>query len=495
MQLETAKLPGSQLDLTFKLDAQDVKRAFDKVYSELAQQGSVPGFRPGKAPASIIKRRYKPELLRDMFWMKAVETFVEPELEKEELQVIGDPEFPKFDEIELAEDQGVEFNIKVTVRPEPVLPEYAGMKLYRIEPAVTDEQVAEVIEQMRNTAAKEVAVEGRDTVEDGDLVQAEVSITLEGAEEPLHTSTQPFEIGSGRYQPALDQEMLGHKVGETIEVQHEYPEDLQDETLAGKKGTIRATIQELKQRILPELDDEFAKSQGEYEGLDDLRAKMREQMENDAARHSKQTLENDALSAVVKDTEVDLPLTLVDQIARRGYQSFIQDLQQEGLSLEDFKEIAKVDEETLQRNEHVRAQIALKVDLVLDAVGTAENIEVADSDIDDEIREFAVENKLEEDFLRNALDLQEGFREQLEDRARRRLIVQALINKADIEDVSSERYEEIRQQERQEAEAKAEAEVAEAAVAEVAAAAADVETASGEDEAAAETPAEEEASE
>ncbi|MHB8995826.1 MAG: trigger factor [Armatimonadota bacterium] len=492
MQLQTDKLPGSQLDLKFSLSKEDVQQAFNKVYTELAQGGSVPGFRPGKAPASLIKRRFKPEMLRDMFWMKAVETFVEPELQKEELEVIGDPDFPDFSEIEVSEDAGVDFAIKVTVRPVPELPDYSGNKLYRIDATVSDEKVAEVIEGMRSAAAKEVAVEDRETVEDGDLVEAEVSVSLEGEEEPKHTSTQTFEIGSGRYTPAIDQEMLGKKIGDVVEVANDYPEDHPDEELRGQKGTIKATIKSLKIKVLPELDDEFAKAQGEYENLEDLQAKMREKLEKDAATESRQTLENDALSAVVKDTKIDMPNSLVDSVARRGYQSFLQDLKSEGLSIDQFKEIANVDEQTLQANEWVRASITLKVELTLDAIAKAEGIEVDEAAMDEEVTAFAAENNLEESFIKQTLEIQEDFREQLENRAQRRLTLAALMAKAEIEDVTRERYDEIKAEEKKAEEEKAAAIKAEAEAA-AAAAAAEAEKLdeAPAEEAAAEAPAEE----
>lgn len=483
MQLLTDKLPGSQLDLKFSLDKDDVQKAFSKVFSELAKGGAVPGFRPGKAPAALIRRRFKPEMLRDMFWMKAVETFVEPEFEKEDLDIIGDPEFPDFSEIEVSEDAGVDFTIKVTVRPVPELPEYAGNKLHRIATTVDDEKVAEVIEQMREAAGKEVAVEGRETVEDKDIVEAEVSVSIEGEEEPRHASTQKFEIGSGRYTPAIDQEMLGKKIGDSVEVPNDYPEDHPDEELAGQKGTIKATIQSIQTKVLPELNDEFAQVQGEYADLADLQAKMREKLEKDAATESRQTLENDALSAVVKDTKIDMPDSLVDSVARRGFQSFVQDLKTEGLSLEQFKEIANVDETMLQMNERIRAGITLKVELTLEAVGKAEGIEVGEAALDEEVAQFALENNLEETFIRTSLELQEDFREQLESRATRRLTLQALIDKAEIEDVTRERYNEIKEEARQaeEEKAKAQAEAAaaaaEAAVEAAAAAAAELEQA------------------
>jgi trigger factor len=457
LQLQTVQLPGSQLDLTFKLDDSDVRRAFDKVYGELAQQSAIPGFRPGRAPAAVIKRRFKPEILRDMFWMKAVETFVEPELEKEELKVIGQPDFPDFQEIEVVEGEPIEFSLKVTVRPEPELPDYKGLQLYRLPAEVTDEQVAKVLDQMRQSAAKEKPVSDR-AVQGGDIVAAELKVTLAGQDEPVHESSQQFEVGSGRYTPAIDEALIGHSLDETVTLEHQYPEDHDDEELAGQQATLSATIEEIRERILPALDDEFAQSQGEYESLAQLQGELRERLAKEATQRSRESLENDALAAVVRDTKVDLPVVLVDDLARRGFESFAEELQSNGMSVEEFAEIADADVDTLQANERLRAEMALKVQLVLGAIAEAEGVEVDEAALEEEIGLFAAEAKVDEDFVRNALDLQEDLRERLEDRATRRLTIAKLLQTAQIEDVTQERYDEIKEQEREAARARAEAE-------------------------------------
>ncbi|MEN6402166.1 MAG: trigger factor [Armatimonadia bacterium] len=474
LELSTSKLPGSRLDMTFKFDAQDVQATFSKVYNEFARDAASPGFRPGKAPASVIKRRYKPEIIRSAFWMKAVETYVQPELDKEELQVIDEPEFPEMDELEVVEGQPVELNIKVTVRPEPALPSYEGLKLYRKDATVTDEQVAGVLEQMREAAGKVVPVEDREVVEKGDIVEAEVKMVMEGEEEPEKGSDQEIEVGSGRYQPAIDEAMIGHKAGETVELPREFAEDDENEELRGKKGVIKATIKTIKQKILPELDDEFAKSQGDYESLEDLQTKTREDLEKKNVEESNKALENDALGAVVRDTEIDMPETLVKRMARSNLGGLVQELQQSGMSLQDFMQIVGVDQETLEQREMVRAEMAVKVELVLDALTKAEGIEIGDDEIAEEVTLFAAENNLETDFVQQSLELREDFQDQLKTRAERRLTLAALIAKADIEDVSRERYDEIKEEERKAAEekAKAEEEAAAAAAAEEAAKAA-----------------------
>ncbi len=455
MQIQTAKLPGSQMDITFQLDSQDVQRAFNKAYQELGSQ-PVPGFRPGHVPPAVIRRRFKPEVLREMFWLKAIETFVEPELEKEEWQIIGRPEMPEFEELEVQEGQGVEFTIKVTVKPQPELPDYKNLKLYRVPPVVTEEQIDEVLEQMRQAAAKEKPVKDR-PVQAGDLVSGELKITLAGQEEPIHESSQTLEVGSGRYTPAIDEALLGHHLDETITLEHEYPEDYEEPELAGQKATLTMTIEEIRERQLPALDDEFARSQGDYEDLAALRAAIRERLQQEAEKRCQENLENDALAAILADTKIDLPEILVEELAQRNFESFVEELQENGMSLQEFAQIAQTDVESLQQNARVRAEIALKVQFILEAIARAEDVTVSEEDIEQELALFAQEANVEESFVRQALEVQPNFRERLEDRALRRLAIQKIIESAVIEDVSEEQYQQIKEEQRKAAQEKAEA--------------------------------------
>jgi trigger factor len=453
LQLQTVKQPGSQLDLTFVLEAADVARAFDKVFGELAQQGNIPGFRPGKAPAALLRRRFKPEMVRDMAWMRIMEDFVEPELQKDELQLVGEPEFPDLEAIELVEGEGVEFTLRIAVRPTPELPELTELKLHRIVPEVTDDDVAAELERIRETFGEEQPVEDRTEVAKGDLVEAQVQLVMDGDDEPASPTEQTLEIGSGRYNPPVDEDLVGHGVGETVDVAVDYPDDFENEELAGRKGTLKVEIVALKTRVLPELDDEFAREKNDYADLAEMKVRVREDLEKKAATQSRQTLENAALGAVVQGTTMELPEVLIDQLGRRSLQSYTQNLEKEGLSLESFMEITGVDEETLLQNERSRAEMGLRVDFVLEALEKAQSIEVSEADIEAEMELFAAENSLEMDFLRNALELQEGFREQLEGRAKRRLTIASVIEQAQVEDVTAEQYREIKEAERQAREA------------------------------------------
>lgn len=455
MQIQTTKLPGSQMDLTFQLDSQDVQRAFDKVYQELGNQ-PVPGFRPGHVPPAVIRRRFKPEVLREVFWLKAIETFVEPELEKEEWQIIGRPEMPEFEGLEVQEGQGVEFTIKVTVKPQPELPDYKSLKLYRVPPVVTEEQIEEVLEQMRQAAAKEKPVKDR-PVQAGDIVSGELKITLAGQEEPIHESSQTLEVGSGRYTPAIDEALLGHQLDETVSLEYEYPEDYEEPELAGQKATITMTIEEIRERQLPPLDDDFARSQGDYENLAALRAAVRERLTQEAEKRSQENLENDALAAILAETKIDLPEILVEELAQRNFESFVEELQANGMSLQEFAQIAQTDAESLQQNARARAELALKVQFILEAIARAEDVKVSEEDIEQELALFAQEANVEENFARQALELQPEFRERLAERAQRRLTIQKILETAVIEDVSEEKYRQIKEQQRQAAQEKAEA--------------------------------------
>jgi len=255
--------------------------------------------------------------------------------------------------------------------------------------------------------------------------------------------------------------MVGKKIGDTVNVEHTYPDDYDDADLAGKQVAICATIDQIMERRLPDLDDEFAKSQGDFESLVVLREVISEQLARQLEDRARQEVENNALTAILAGTQVDLPESLVDQIAAGGFDRFQQRLEAEGLSLEAFTEIAQVSEDDVRANERVRAEAALKLELTLAEIGRLEDMELTDDDLEAEIKRFAAVVGADEGFVRQALGVQDGLEEELRERALRNKIVGFIVDNSEVEEVAREDYEEIKQREREKLEERAKA-VAEA---------------------------------
>lgn len=462
MEVHKTQLPGSRLEMKLQLSAQEVDSAYGKVFGELSDQGGIPGFRPGRAPAKIIRRRYDEEMLQEMVWVRILEENYPKLLEQEDIEPIEDPQFPELDTVPLAEGSPLEFVFTLTVRPQPTIKQYKGLKVIKPSAEVTDEDVDRQLKEFCEAAATEVEVE-RDVVAEGDVVTATLKVLSEGDDEPLSKGEQEFVIGSGSYDPPMDQQMLGKSVGETVSVQHQYPDDYEDDPeLAGKQVTIEAAIDRLRERQVPELTDELVKAQtdGEFETVEQLRESVRDSIARQLDQQSRDELENNALAAILAGTEVDLPERLIATAAAESYERFQDDLQREGLSLEAFMDIAQVDEESIQQNERARAAMMLKLNLALDEIRRLEQIEVQEEDMEAQIAEFAESTGNDVAFVRNFLEVQEGVLEQIRERALRGKIVKFIVDSCEVEEIPRDGYEEAKRQEREKLQEQAEAEEA-----------------------------------
>ncbi len=446
MEVTKTALPGSKLELRLQMSAADVESAYAKVYKELADQGGIPGFRRGKAPAKVIRRRVGEEPVREMAWMRLLEDHYPTMLEAEDIQPLTDPVFPDLEDLPLAEGQPLEFTISLVVRPVPAIKQYKGFRLLRPSTDVTDEQLSEALERLRETAA-ELSEPDRDVVAEGDAVTASFSVVPEGEEPDGEPTEQEFIIGSGDYEPAIDMAMVGKKVGDVVTMEHEYAEDYRSRLVAGKKVTVTATIESIMQRTLPELNDEFAAQQGDFETLDALKDTLREQLARQLQADAEREVEQNALGAVMANTTIDLPEAVVERLAETGFGEFSVSLERDGLDLETFTEIAQISEEDIRENQRLRAEALMKFHFTLSHIQREEKIEATDDDLEAEIVRFADGSDTEADFVRQAMEVQEELREQFRERAMRNKVIALIVDSSEIVDIPHADYEQAKQAE------------------------------------------------
>lgn len=453
MEVTKKQLPGSELEVQVQLEAGEVDGAYDRIYQEISDQGGIPGFRPGHVPPVIIRRRVDEEQLQEMAWMRLVEDHYPNILEEHDIEPLDDPTFPDLEDIDLEEGEPLEFTFNVLVQPVPDIEQYKGIEVIKPGVEITGEDIDNAIEEMRQSAAEEVKPD-RDTVEKGDLVTVDLQVQLDDADEPLSQAEQEFEIGSGRYDPPIDEKLVGRIVGQTVEIDHEYPDDYDDEELAGKKATITVKIKELRERLVPDLDDDFAQEEG-FEDLEDLKETVREQVQGNLERRAREEAEHSALANILAGTTIDLPDRLVEQAASSSFENFQAELQREGLDMESFTEITGASEEEVRENERVRARAALKLNFVLSEIQQREELEVEDDDLDAEIERFAASTGSDADFVRQALELQDGLEDQLRERALRTKILDFILDHAEVQEIPRDEWEEAKEAERKRLEAKA----------------------------------------
>jgi len=511
VDVDVRELGNSRVALHVKLSADEVSGAFDRTYQQLSDRGGIKGFRPGKVPRKILERYYDADAIRAATYEALVQDRLEEAMELENLRPIDQVEIevgapPEEDEIlaekikggltdeeateseeaeepaeteeadeeepheeiPLQEGEPFEFYSVFTAYPRPSLPDLSDLKLRKPVAEVTDEDVEEQIERLRRINAEEVEVD-REEIADGDVVVAKLKVVVEGEDpDEVNATEQEIIVGERDYLGDIDEKLIGHKAGDVVEAEFTYQEDHPDEELAGKSARIIAEIESFSARELPELTDEFAQSLGDYKDLEDLRSSIRQQLERRAEEKAQEELRAQVTRRILEGTEVELPEEFVEQAAERSLEDLRSELQQMGMSIDEFAEATGQDEEELRSNQRARAESGLKLHFAIEALAREREIEVTDEDVAVELRRIAEESGGDMEFVQQAAMLQPNFAEEVQDRAMRRKLFEDLIASAEIEEVPADQYaQEAAEREASEPEP-AEAEPAGEAVEEVA---------------------------
>ncbi len=441
MNLRTEDLPNCELKLTLSLDATDVNASFDKIYKDLNQSGQVHGFRPGKVPKILLRRHFGPDRIRDMAWYELLQQHLEEPLK--DLDLVSPPDFPDPEESGLIEDQPLELTVTAFVGRRVTLGDMAGLPIFRPPMEASDERVAEVLEQLRETHAAEVKPEGRDAVAVGDAVDLEVVVTLEGDEEPSDEMEQTVIAGKGTYFPPIHEKLAGHLVGQTVEMEVTYPEDYQDPLLAGEAAKVVAKITGFRQRILPELDDELARKVDpeKLQTFDDLRAEVKRQLDKERAEYARQELELQVSRGLLARSRVEVAEAMVESLAHRQSRDLLEELGEYGLDLEHFQDIAGMSAEDFRASQRRRARNLLRLHAVYGEFTKQQEFgEMSDEELLQEAERFAAERNMDPAFVKQAASVQEDLREDLAESLRRRKVVDAVLAMADLHDVPLEEY-------------------------------------------------------
>jgi trigger factor len=448
LEAHKVRFPGSKVELRFLFEADEIDDVYDKVFRELSDRGGIRGFRPGKAPAKIVRRNYEQEIIQQMAWMGLIEDYCNNIIEEKGIEPLEDPTFPDLEELRLAENKPLAFTISFIVRPIPEIGQYKGVHIFKPSAEVTEEDIDNELLKLQQDAAEEVEPD-RDEIRAGDMVTATVTVKPVGADETLEEGEEDFEIGSGRYTPPIDVEMIGKKVGDTVAVEHTYPEDYEDPELAGKNVIVAATIGKIVELKLPEINDEFAKSIGEFADLDDLRSTLRDQVAKELREWAESEAESNALAVVMAHADVDLPPSLVARAAALSFEQFKADLEREKLSIEEFTDISQTTEEELRANEIMRATTRLRFSAVIDEIRRREEIEIEAEDFDAAIAAFAADADVTADFVRQSMVVQEDLEEQLRERALRDKTIAFIVANCEVEEVPREQYEDVKERARE----------------------------------------------
>ena len=378
---------NQQVTLTIEVEAAEVNKAVEQACKRLANRISIPGFRKGKAPRMIVERHVgKDAVLQEAFDIVAPKALSKAFDE----QKIDPVTRPSVDIETLEEGKELVFKATVTPRPEVKLGDYKGLNVPKNEVNITDEDVEKQLKTFQDRQGKLVdAPEGAE-VKDGDFTTLDFKGFVDGeAFDGGEGKDYPLQIGSNSFIPGFEDQLVGAKIGEERDVNVKFPEEYHAKELAGKDATFKCTIRSIKTKELPAIDDELAKKVSKFETLDELKADIRKNLEENAER----TAENDQKSAAIEmatnNITVDIPAVMIDNRVTAMIQEMAMRLEQQGMKLEQYLQYAGTDIAKLREQYRETAEKNVKTDLMLEEVAKAEDIKVEAKDLDEEVAAMA----------------------------------------------------------------------------------------------------------
>jgi len=367
-------------ELELEIPAEEVTKASEKVAKEFAKMARVPGFRPGKAPISLIKRRFAEDIKSEVLQNLVPET-VEKAVAEQKLSPVSQPQV---DKLEFKEGEPVKFRASFDVLPEFSLANYKNLEIEMPEMNLTDEDVAKALTEMQQRAAAFTPVEGR-AVQNDDFVQVKLNGTPEGGGEPLQAESVLCHVGAEETMEPFNENLRGANVGDHKDFDVNYPADYPDPKLAGKLFHYSVDVLGIKTKQLPELNDEFAKDVSDAASLDELKTKIRESLEHERAHRQKDLQREKVIGELVKLHDFPVPESLVEHQMDVRLERVVRSLAQQGV---DPRQV-NVDWASLRHRQEERAKEDVKAELVIDRIATEEKIEVTDEELDHEIEHMA----------------------------------------------------------------------------------------------------------
>ena len=378
---------NQQVTLTVEVEAAEVSKAVEKAVKRLSNRVNIPGFRKGKAPRKIIERNVGMDaIMQEAFDIVGPKAFADA-LEEQKIEPVSRPQI----DIETLEDgKDLVFKATVTPRPEVTLGEYKGLKVEKNVEAVTDEDVEKQLKTFQDRQGKMVDAPEGSAVKDGDFTTLDFEGFVDGeAFEGGKGQDYPLQIGSGSFIPGFEDQLIGAKIGEEKEVNVTFPEEYHAKELAGKAATFKCTIRSIKQKELPAMDDELAKKVSKFETLEELKADVRKNLEENAARKAENDQKAAAIDMATSNITVDIPAVMIDNRVEGMIREMAMRLEQQGMSFDAYLQYAGTDINKIREDYRETAEKNVRTDLMLEEVAKAEDIKVEAKDLDAEVAGMA----------------------------------------------------------------------------------------------------------
>ena len=382
----------NMVKLVIEATAEEFEAGLNTAFNKNKNKISVPGFRKGKAPRKMVEKLYGTEIFYEDAANAIIPDAYAKAADESELEIVSQP---KINVVQIEAGKPFIFEAVVAVKPEVELGQYKGVEVEKCDTEVTDADVEEELKKVQDQNSRTVSVEYR-AVKDGDMTVIDFEGFIDGeAFDGGKGENYPLTIGSHSFIDTFEEQMIGMNIGEEKELNVTFPEDYHAENLKGKPATFKVTVKEIKEKQLPELDDDFAQDVSDFDTLaeykDDLKKKIAERKESEA----KAKKESEAIEKVVEAAKMDIPQAMIDTQVNRMLEDFAMRLQQQGLSVEQYFQYTGMTADKIMEEMKPEAVKRIKNSLVLEAVAKAENIEVSEEEFEAELQKMADMYKME----------------------------------------------------------------------------------------------------
>ena len=401
MSLQVEKLEKNMAKLTIEVPAEDLEKALQSAYMKQKNKISLPGFRKGKVPRQMIEKMYGAEIFYDDAANELIPKAYAEAYDEAELDIVSRPEI---NVVQIEKGKPFIFTADVATKPEVTLGEYKGLEIEKVSTRVTQKEVDAKIQEEAEKNARTITVTDR-PVQDGDEVILDFEGFVDGvAFEGGKGENYPLTIGSGSFIPGFEEQLVGAEAEKEMEVKVTFPEDYHAEDLKGKEAVFKCTVHEIKAKELPEIDDEFAAEVSEFDTLEEYKADIKAKIKDQKASEGKRKQEDQAVDAVVKNAQYEIPQPMIETQVMQMADDFAQRIQSQGISLEQYFQFTGMTADKMMDELRPQAIKRIETRLVLEAIAKAENIEISDEKLDEELAKMAESYKMEVDKLKEFMD-------------------------------------------------------------------------------------------
>ena len=400
MSVKVEKLEKNMAKLTMEVPAEELEKAIQGAYLKQKNRINIPGFRRGKAPRAMIEKMYG----AGIFYEDAANALI-PEAYSKAVDECGETivSRPSISIEQLEKGKPFIFTAEVALKPEVVLGDYKGLEVPKSDLEVTEEEIAGELKREQENNSRSIDVDDR-AVMDGDKVTLDFEGSVDGeAFEGGKGTDYPLTIGSGAFIPGFEEQLVGAEIGQEKEVNVTFPENYQAKELAGKAAVFKCTVKKIEMKELPELNDDFAKDVSEFDTLEEYKADIRKNLEEKKADAAKRSREDAAVEKAIENASMEIPDAMLETQVDQMLDDFARRIQAQGLSMEQYMQFTGATQDAMREQMKPQALKRIQSRLVLEKIAEAENIQISDERLDEEIAKMAEMYKMEADKLKEMM--------------------------------------------------------------------------------------------